>query len=172
MKFKTIAALGLILAIFTLSSFTTDKAPEVKKEKASIGASISPILDSDFNFVVPAELRTESYSTVYAESNTYVRIVLSNGASKLLVVDDKVLPPYEFELIVKSFNSMKLKALVEAPTCDVGFVSNEEYIGTNFVKLTCDIPHCCGPAQTTECKTYNPYTHRWQATSCSPWNYE
>lgn len=169
MKIKSLAAVGLILAIFTLSAFTTDKAPEVKKEKVEIA---SPILDSDFNFVTPSELRVEKYSTVYAESSTYVRITTTAGDSRLFVVEGVTLPASDIELLVSSFNSVKLKAMVEAPSCDVGLVVAEDYIGTNFVKLTCAIPHCCGPAQTTECKTYNPYTHRWQETSCSPWNYE
>jgi hypothetical protein len=118
------------------------------------------------------DLKATKFSKMYHVADTYIEVTLNDGHQIPLMVSGKHLRTDEVIVLIESFTSEEFEMMVEAPSCDVGLVVEEDYIGTNFVKLTCAIPHCCGPAQTTECKTYNPYTHRWQATSCSPWNYE
>jgi hypothetical protein len=78
----------------------------------------------------------------------------------------------DFEMLVDpiQFNNLShIRAMVEAPDCDLGNVLSTEYFGTHFARVTCEIPHGTGPAQKAECKTYNPYTSNWTTVSCDGW---
>lgn len=119
------------------------------------------------------DLQIVKYSVAHTSTDTYIEVTFNTDKIVPMVVSNDLLTGDDVQLLIESFTRKDLARMVEAPVCDNGQLPvQEEYIGTSFVKLACPIPHCCGPATVTECKTYNPYTHRWQETSCSPWNYE
>jgi hypothetical protein len=169
MKIKNLFTIILIaVAAFTMS-FTLEETSTPSVQDINVLNSIAIGMEEADN-----ELSVVKYSVTYIQTDTYFKITLNNNKTVSLSIPGKTLPTSDLELLIASFTQKQLKAMVEAPTCEGGNIPlSEDYIGTSFVKLTCAIPHCCGPATVTECKSYNPYTHRWELmSSCSPWNYE
>jgi hypothetical protein len=170
MKIKNLFTIILIaVAAFTMS-FTLEETSTPSVQDINVLNSIVIGMEEADN-----ELSVVKYSVTYANTDTYLKITLNNDVTIPLIIPGEKLPSSDLELLIASFTQKQLKAMVEAPECDNGFVQSEDYIGTNFVKLTCAIPMGAqsGVEYHDECKTYNPYTHRWTPmASCSPWNYE
>lgn len=114
-----------------------------------------------------AKLEVVKYSHTHVGNDTYFKITLNNDVTVPLSVQGEILTSENIEFLIASFTQKQLRAMVEAPTCESGNTVHTEYVGTNFAKVTCEHP---GSATllSEECKTYNPYTARWQTVVCWP----